>query len=1165
MRRSLLIIATLLGLLVFGNASGAPFNPKVNEPKTYKEVLQGVKELRDNIDGVMCGGWELASHVVPRPIKGAEKPGDCNVVIKCQTNQCGMYGAYANGKNGKGEIEICVSNAGGRKGATDILAHELTHALQECPFPPGYALEQTPEACCQAETEAYRTQCSYLASQGKMQGTNISVEECAVVGASYISCANWGNNVCGAPNTTPARVAQIEKIINTGAGQTCAQEVAHPGALVQGLKDAIKLAASGNDTSLVSYQAVNFPQPQVTGAPGRPNVAPLGNITSGTATRGSFQYPSKGQTGDQTNTEDNSGAWGFVTACDITKAGAGTGALTTVAPADPILGLPPLKVYLNPDSLCLKTGADDKRTVANCKKLYKQLQALYEQHKGRIDSCNVPVQFCFSPAYTHECSGFSCRTADTPRFNYSIGICDLPRGIVYRKPQVLTNNQASFYRHYDIDVKANATNQWKLRGECYGYYKENDPLTHVTFTSDEQCELTFRDNPNAGGASSASSASSQGPPDKAHNPEWQPVKTQKGLYKPDASLFSSADDVRAPRSTPAPWVADKETNLSILDMAKVRDANKDAVDPNDILPYVSLPLPVREVASKATPANSHTDAFDDTGKRSIVAWWEAQQKELMKLTRQPVVRLLLPSRFLTGLSQDDPLLKFIENKPSKSNGTTAIAVQAGGDELGSVLASLKQTFFLPTQEVRVPIIVPLLSESEANARIADWQLWQKQNPTCDATHKYCAKDAVPFIKKIESYRDSAKRVRELRGAMPQYVTNIFEIQKSIRGFYADWYVQNARRLLGWSNVAQKRQQLLLTWKQIARSLLETADCMAQWCSNQRYSVPIYSLLDGWTTSDTSKPPTRSAADLVYNGQPLDLRTLKYTQPSDLSFDFSWLSISGSTLPVPVLWPVQVKVDLPLPPGYPVTTMPDIKLFPDLPEYKDPYATILGSFKPPPFTLPKDIVDNKDGTYRFDKKYLIPEVSDKTNPLSPQDDAKLDSAQAMTTQILLRIAGATVGGDRRSLEGSYCRFTKSILETPDPDKANPKMIVHVENDLQERVARLFSRIMPSDVEDFLGKKVRLAATNGVPCKNDSPCTKLPGEKRQSFKWGLLLPSMSADFSALYQKIRTSVLPDNEDKNPYADTPLATLKRTMPNIKLPSSINLLPMNSSSPPAP
>ncbi len=854
--------------------------------------------------------------------------------------------------------------------------------------------------------------------------------------------------------------------------------------------------------------------PLVRGLPGRSVADPLGAKQTGLGVRGPFTFPKNGEVKDIDTISDNSGAWGFLSACDITKT-------TITVPTDGPTGNK-ITIPINPKNLCRKEYGT--ATPKLCRELYDHLRGLakstyYDNFK---DSCGVPVQFCFKPksAPTRECKGEECRKIGEPEFEYLPGLCVFVPGIglvQVIKEQLRSFKEATFYRHYDTDVIGPDTNQWQLNGECYGYYREDDPKTTITYDplqdiDLQQCEIAFKPSSSSSSAATTSSASSA-----AVTPEWKPPEQQKGEWKPDPSIVGTSD-VRPPRSVDALWKADTQTNLTLPDMEKVRaNWSPGFGDPYDISAIAGVVHPVRQQAGKAAQ-DSGTNAFDDTGTREVSTWWEDQQREFLVRLRQPTVRLIMPSRFVLGLKSDDPLFNLVKAEPSRSDGVTQLTVHGGPEMLGSVLESLRRSFSLSIREVRIPLVVPLVSESEANTVIAEWKLWKIGH----ANHPDVAK-VDDIIAKIEEYRDAAKSVPLVRQSLPRHIMETIASQEKLRTFFASWYEQNAIRLKRWSTLAQERVALQGTWRQINEALHEVEQCQLLWCSNQRYSLPIYSLLDSWLDGrDARALPSLSSSP--------------YAPASDINLDFSWVSFSsGSSVAIPVLWPISVRIALPLPPLNDSQPLPSAATFPSLAKLHAPYHQLFSSLTIPSVRFPPGVIELPDGKFQIPEKYLIPQLKDS-----------LGNSQTIADTMLAFIAGPSgVSTDTaKTMKGAYCGFTQSILKKADPDTSSNERIVHVENDLQERVARLFSRYMPNTPEDYGG------STALIPIGTSAPLDEA------SFKWQWTVPTLRQSFRSTYDTIRAAMFPVPPAVTvPFVGVDRPLLERLFPDVNPDSPIDLI----------
>ncbi len=1158
MRPSLMASVVSASLLLSGSAVAAQFIPKINVPESYKDVQFGLSEMRENIEGVECGGWTNLSDATV--VNGATS---CRPVITCVggIQSCEGNAGFTYPKEPNGDVPICLSNLDATGRQWDyVLMHELVHAKQFCSKAPGEPLATTRTECCSAEREAYTTSCGAMAADGLFEnpvnGITLTAVGC-IAAWSNVSCSGYGPYACSREVFPPGYIdALLTSVTNSPATTTsCQNLVSNPPSRVQSILDTIKKISDAAEGAVIGnvpvprFSAVNPDGSEDTVTlPGRGNSDPLGAPSSGLGERGGFEYPDS--------------AFGFRSACDVTS------------------------TDMNPMQWCMRGEKMEKATPTWCKKLFDAIK----QMGADIDAagrpmigdpdCPVPEKYCFD--YTSECRGQDCRTRDAPSFSYTPPVCHIDPdtgAVIEDEPEIIDDVQASFYRHYagnfmepGITVTApGSDNTWNVRAECYEYYKEFDPKTVVTSKEDEQCEFVI-------------ATDGEQTPKK---PEWFGENEQKQPPKRDEGPEAGADvDItrepdRDNRNVPDPWIADTETNLTMIDMKKLKEQQKKFDDPTDITAILGTLITTRQTGSKTVPKNARTDQFDDSDERKMAIYLEAQQRELLKMTADPQTRLIMPARFLVGLADDDPLFQYVSQTVSRSDGMVEITLKAGLEDIGNVLKSFQRIFVAPIQEVRIPVLVPLASVTEIDARIADWKLWKQDTLTesLKLTTRAAVSDPVasavllaqasalqemstkadPLIVKLEQYRDHVEKTRLMRGALLTYLQKLYDSQKKIREYFADWYEENSELLLASQERAVERRELKRIWRLLQRAMLQTDACQMYWCSNQRYSAPVYSLLDDWW-GDVEAGESR---DRGYQ-PPQSLTDLEYEQPKDQLFDFSDVKFPSEPWLIPTLWPVQVRVNLPTPPL--VGVMPStVDNFPDLPELPD--EKIFEDFPVPEVTLPDKSLIRPPETSDLEAAKII--LRNFRTMIDGTDiDTQINEEAALA-------AGESIDGgddnfplDRESMRGAYCRFPPSILIPPDSnddrhfsdsarvdhsdtndEKGNPAKIIHVESDLRERLARLFSRWMPNRDEDFAGRVVRRNAEMPEECHEDVVCYFLPPEKSTVTTWQWFMPdSRGGNFTYAAARIRENSLPE-EDQNPYINASRTTLERIFPNLDLP----------------
>ena len=344
---------------------------------------------------------------------------------------------------------------------------------------------------------------------------------------------------------------------------------------------------------------------------------------------------------------------------------------------------------------------------------------------------------------------------------------------------------------------------------------------------------------------------------------------------------------------------------------------------------------------------------------------------------------------------------------------------------------------------------------------------------------------------------------------------------------ANWYVQNLTTLEEAKKHAERRKELISRWREIQNILLKTDASQLKWCSNQRYSLPIYSFLDPWWSEqergDDRDPDFRPPDEE-------DLTTLTISPPKDTIYDFSALSFaSGTSLKIPVLHPTFVPLKLPHPPAPGVHPEPAGNDMPDLLPVPD--TTIFDTFNIPDVDLPS--------------------VAVITPPASPD----LTQAIEMLKKMKARMQAMSV---------LYKQFQMSFLIPPDDEQreGNVGKIIHVENDLRERIQRGFARWMPLRSLDYRGRTDRVDAMNPEPpCHEDVICLPLLGVSITTSEWQWYVPSFTSTFDDLRDTLRTATLPPSEDESPYAAPTIDVLRRLFPPLSLPIPFTLAPPPSRS----
>lgn len=1231
-------------LCVPTSSSSAPLHPIMNEPEAYHDVRFGIDEVKSNVNSVQCGGWDPDSKVNIEYDPDINPP--CNVQINCQggINSCNGTTGYADLKQPDGTINLCMSLASPTGGGTEyLLMHELTHAKQICPEPPGV---RPAGSCCNFEMEAYTVMCQAMEDDGifalpQFVAAGLNVQTCAQFGTEYVSCPGQGCFPSVPVTLGPAYMAAM--LINPTS--TCEDLKNNPPPRVKAILDDIE-AISNSMTHLYVLKCEDgsqdcVPLPDTSpDLPGRDNIEPITKEETGIGVRGNYIFPDTTQ--------------GYTSACniydtkytdeDLKDRGISYGLKDEDDDRDPNTGTPldePGDVEVNQERLCIRYG---NATPHQCEKLYNRFRTLSDNAPRPVMSChtqdvdegdvdgdgndgdvlnyafNFVKTYCFDyndqgtrsptdvpflqvgllsgdestvmtpfvpPELSKKCFGQECRTPFLPRF-----IDKFPENCDYDDTtgQMYHSHTqeailSSYYRHYSgpllynlgvtiREVKHGDTIQeWKVRGECYEYYdidaggspNGEDWKPYISTLFDEKCELII------GTKECGSPPCTETDPHQQEplKPEWKDgnhmpdnFNTQKESYMPEVSL---AEPDRGGRTAPDAWVYDERSPLAMLDNRRVQKVQRFFDDPSDPSGFLDVMLESKVRGGKTVPDNARTDGFDDTAERDFTKWWEKQQKALLNLIRDPTVKLVMPARILTGLSEDDPLIKLAAGIVSQPNGTVAMTLRAGPEELGAALQSFRQLYVAPIREVRIPILVALASKAELRTRRAEWKLWQLRNPSI-------AGQADPLIDKIDGYLEDLERIRLMRLALAGRLQKMYETQEEIRDFFGEWYVQNSQIIRDAAEASLERQKLKTIWRKTQKAYLQADACQVTWCSNQRYSAPVYTLLDNWWRQKTAPGEAPiSTRDRDSLPEPPDLTPL-ISNAEDKSYDFSFMGLSQDEWRVPVLWPVSVRIEIPLPPTYKGSLPLGADQYADLPDYPD--ISAFDSLPDPNVTLPpQTFIDPIPLPNLGDAKQkmmlireMIEGITVDAQQQEEQNEASGNSSAESTTDNFPKM--------RDSMRGALCRMPPSVLTPPskeediaiDEDYGNSIKIIHTETDLLERTGRLWSRWMPERKEDYAGRIIRIGEEypdpdDPPPCKEDVVCIHLPTEIFRSFKWQWFIPKLDNEFTDIAHTMRDLTLPENDspDENPFQDAKAELLKRLFPKMSKPTDIRLEPPQS------
>lgn len=707
---------------------------------------------------------------------------------------------------------------------------------------------------------------------------------------------------------------------------------------------------------------------------------------------------------------------------------------------------------------------------------------------------------CFNPhpdveewANARMCEGQQCRCPNAEDPAACLTVRDQKNDEKRYQSYYRTYREAGYQRdalhHAPQDVAAQ-----NLQSTCFGFYDEFDPKTHRTEAKDRRCVINIdvRDR----------------------------FETQKGKALYQEGGVQDRDPTDASRQRPggeddAPGAFDDDEDAWYKKLGGAFSlVNERALNERYDGDLAKVYLDVDELDEgrlSATPQindgqpyaeHSHLRAFDDTGQPRVYSqWWQEQQARMASLLRPPVLRIVLPNAWFMGLDPNDPFIGGSGGEPAgRANRADRIELQieANEDMLGAAMAFIERSLLLRVEEEPIHVAVPAGSPVEFRARAADWCNWYKSQSgekTCDGAPQ----EIKDILTRLEEYAARIDEYRQLRVELAETAGAVLDVQRRMLEPIARWFADHQQQL---RNVADSRarveRELLPQWRQIQTGVaLLHERTNLPWCMNHRYTAPILTQIDPWLPSRTLP-----GAPIEMGGLP---RLPEISRDPDVIVDFSAVSAMSGVLKIPVLKPVQIRIDVPAPPAVAVLApLPSVQPIRDavadalerLPEVRDTFDDA------PPFVPP-----------------------------APIDDGTLTLARNALNGIL-----AVVG----EMNARYDRFWKSIgpLKPPKNDEDreeferqiefktqmkcrdfNDLPCDHPEMNLREIVQRIGSRPLVQLAEDF--ESIGEPRNDPTVCPPEDHACHLLNAERVEPRYRLEVLG-SADNDAPIDELRTSIL-------------------------------------------
>lgn len=714
---------------------------------------------------------------------------------------------------------------------------------------------------------------------------------------------------------------------------------------------------------------------------------------------------------------------------------------------------------------------------------------------------------------------------------------------VPRETNAVIKDYQSYFRRYEGDYvrtavrgvpNDKATNT--LSASCFGFYEEFDPANRQTQTRDRRCTINIDVSQYAQAQQGRASIRLFAANDPS--PLSQNLQRDQDGFQQGQDLWQQAFGGTFSLLNNTLFQKEYDGNLARLLL------NSSAMD------SAKLTASSQTDTAQNTGVARRLRPFDDTGSgRSLARWWAKQQTQASTIFRAPVVRLILPAALMSRNPFSGSGVIVERSLRDPRSQTIEVQLEASEDLLGKTFTWLGQSL-LPLEQETMPVVLPLASPVELRALSAAWCMWYME-----ANNKNSCNDAPQNVKaiiaRLNEYADAIDSVRELRTVLTSFAEKLLETQGKISEPLAAWVKQNMQGVQALTAQRQMIEQTLLPkWKQAEAAMKMAADANTPWCMNQRFTTPIYSLLDPWL------PARKEGGIKLEQGQnPANrLPSLEEMLPQrDIIADLSRVRFMTGTIKIPVLQPVQLRLNLPKPPGE-GGTMPEVP--PALPDMSAIARAVRDAL-------------NK-----------LPRVSNNT-VVSPQISLPKPYTQETLTQISTSLDAitASIAGTPNSMATNYGNFWKSIGPlTPQPWNANDQKFAeqkrreeclawgdahcqHVETDLMERVQRIASRPGIQLREDFESDSFRRSDPS-VCLYEHGPCSVQPSVQTvSSMEWNIFLNDESPQnkvMNDLRDSLRNLTMKTPVGSLPAASAPPydADWEKILPALDNPPAIHLKP---------
>jgi len=635
----------------------------------------------------------------------------------------------------------------------------------------------------------------------------------------------------------------------------------------------------------------------------------------------------------------------------------------------------------------------------------------------------------------------------------------------YTREQVkyIDNNQKDTYE----DPIRDANEKVSIPVSCYRLYTEFDPKIKVINNRHRACVIAayYRVERGEKGVRNFWAMGKE-----TSEVEGSPTQEGKGYYSLEMqdiekivreNEFKEGEDVWYPGTSNAFSLSDQnvikkkfENDLTLLlsspsDITHL-ESSIQVYHTSETMPGVDDEERKIGLSSGALLRSFDDTASNETGpRRFFTEWWQEQQTKAHLVFTPPAIRLLLPPAWSIGLDPLDPIFtpriidttSTVEKDPRMQ--VLEVQLHAGEDTIDVIKTYLQKSMLPQLQEEHIPVLVPMGSPIEFRTLAEKWAKY----------YSFKGKTAVAdqdIVLMLESYARQIEKVRKLRAEVAWFNKKMMEHHKNIVTTIGDWLSTDITGKYDmYYNQLMDLQKLQTFWKQIQKDYREfhNKTCMP-WCHNERFTVPIYSLLDDWY-----KP----RPDLDDAGLPEEKQLPRFTieRLSDATFDFTGLKYPKGALKIPVIRPVQVRIDI-------------TKLAAPEPGAKKVNVPVLPEFPPVPSIIEymNDMMDTDgDGDVdEDDESTMFPDLVIGEKPPSITIDMYTPGQLNLVQRKMLYISEMF-----EKMKETYHKFWRSqtIFDYDTPEdtlkkkeqdcyRRGSETCVHVEMDLLERLMRFGSR-------------------------------------------------------------------------------------------------------------